>query len=76
MVAIRSLTADDRDEVVADLERTRRDRSRFVAARERARADGARRSTLGKLKRQIEACDRWIERYERELEGAGECLNA
>lgn len=68
MVALRSFTAEDRDEVVADLARTRHDRSRFVAAHARAESEGARRSTLGKLARQIEACDRWIDRYTRELE--------
>jgi hypothetical protein len=68
MVALRHLTDDERADLERELDDARRQRSRLRA---RLNADDlvvrSAQSRIWKLRQQIEACDRHIARFERDL---------
>lgn len=68
MAALASLMPEDRDELIAELAATRTARGRYAANLARLQRDGARRFQIGKLRAQIAACDRHIDRMERLLD--------
>lgn len=63
MVALRSLTDEERADMAADLDATRRVRRNLFAF-----AQVSAGPLLQKLRWQLDACDRHIARYERELQ--------
>lgn len=64
MVALRSLTDDERDDMLDELAQTQRDRTRFSGALRRRHISAPLRA---KLETQVAACDRHMDRFQREL---------